>query len=60
MSDMPTRREHLQAKIDRVHKARMNAEQFIDAGGDLKSQEAGPIGMELIRATNDLAAEFGP
>jgi hypothetical protein len=60
MSDTSTRRQQLQAKIDRVHAARMNAEEFINAGGNLNSQEAGPIGMELIRAANELATEFGP
>jgi hypothetical protein len=60
MSDTSTRREQLQAKIDRVHAARMNAEEFINAVGNLSSQEAGPIGMELIRASSELATEFGP
>jgi len=34
MSEQPTRREQLQAKIDRVYAARIKAEQFIDADGD--------------------------
>jgi hypothetical protein len=60
LSDKPTRREHLQAKIDRAHAARIKAEQFIDAEGDLNSWEAGAIGVELILAAHELAREFGP
>jgi hypothetical protein len=59
MSDKSTRREQLQAKIDRVHSVRIKAEQFIDAGGDLKSKEALGIGVELSLAADDLASEFG-
>jgi hypothetical protein len=49
----------LQAKIERVHAARMKVEVFVAAGGDLKSTEAGPIGLELKRSYNDLCKEFG-
>ena len=52
-------RQELQLKSDRVHEARMKAEHFINAGGDLKSNEALLIGMELSLAADDLAAEFG-
>jgi hypothetical protein len=45
--------------VERVHEARMKAEQFIEAGRDLNSKEAVPIGMELSLAADDLAAEFG-
>jgi hypothetical protein len=58
MSEKATR-EQLQAKIDRVHQARIKAEQFIDAGKDLNSKEALPIGLELSLAADELAAEFG-
>jgi hypothetical protein len=58
MSDKPTR-EQLQAKIDRVKTARIKAEQFINAGGDLNSEEALPIGMELSLAVAQLSCEFG-
>ena len=51
--------QQLQVKSDRVHEARMKAEHFINAGGDLKSKEAVLIGMELSLAADDLAAEFG-
>jgi hypothetical protein len=59
MSEKPTRKEELQAKIDRVHGARLKAEQFILAGRDLNSMEAVPIGAELSLAANELASEFG-
>jgi hypothetical protein len=52
-------REQLQVKIDRVHEARMKAEQFIHAGGDLNSKGALAIGMELSLASDDLASDFG-
>ena len=54
-----TAREQLQAKLDRVHGARIKAEQFIHAGGNLHSEEAVPIGAELSFAADELAAEFG-
>jgi hypothetical protein len=59
VSDKPTRREQLQVKIDRVHAARIKAEQFIDTGGDLDSTGAVLIGAELVLAANELASEFG-
>jgi hypothetical protein len=34
-------------------------EDFVERGGDLKSPEAVPLGMELLRAFDDLAIEFG-
>jgi hypothetical protein len=58
MSVKPTR-EQLQTKIDRAHAARIKAEQFIDAGGDLDSKDAVPIGMELSLAANELSSDFG-
>jgi hypothetical protein len=58
MSEKPTREQN-QVMIDRVHKARMNAEQFIHAGGDLNSEEALAIGMQLNLASDDLASDFG-
>jgi hypothetical protein len=59
MGDKSARKEQLQAKIDRVHAARIKAEQFIDAGGDLNSTEAFEIGVELSLASDDLSSEFG-
>jgi len=60
MGDKPKRRAELQAKIDRVHAARIKAEEFIDSGADLNSKEAEPIGVELMRAASELSGEFGP
>jgi hypothetical protein len=34
-------------------------ERFMDSGGDLKSPEAVPLGIEFIQAYLDLAKEFG-
>jgi hypothetical protein len=59
MNNQTATREQLQAKIDRVHAARMRAEQFIDAGKNLDSKEAVEIGVELVLAANGLASEFG-
>jgi hypothetical protein len=59
MSETPKTRQQLQVMVERVHEARMKAEQFIEAGRDLNSKEAVPIGMELSLAADDLAAEFG-
>jgi hypothetical protein len=56
---MVTSKEELQAKIGRVHAARMKVEVFVAAGGDLKSAEAVPIGVELTRSYDDLCKEFG-
>jgi hypothetical protein len=56
---MTTTKVELQAKIERVHAARMKVEEFVAAGGDLRSQEAVPIGLELARACNSLCEEFG-
>jgi hypothetical protein len=50
----------MQAKIERVHAARMRAESFIFEEGDLQSEEAASIGLELQRSCNDLCSEFGP
>jgi hypothetical protein len=59
VTESSTRRKQLQAKIDRAHAVRIKAEQFIGAGGELNSQEAGEIGMELVLAAHELAREFG-
>ena len=56
---MVTSKGELQAKIGRVHAARMKVEVFVAAGGDLKSAEAVPIGVELTRSYDDLCKEFG-
>jgi hypothetical protein len=55
---MATSKEELQAKIERVHAARIKVEAFVAAGGDLKSSVAVPIGLEFARSYNDLLKEF--
>jgi hypothetical protein len=55
---LKTNKKELQTKIERVHTARMNVEAFVDAGGDLKSKQAVPIGLELARSCSDLCKEF--
>jgi hypothetical protein len=45
-------------KAARLEAARLKAQQFLDNGGDLKSSEAVPVGVEFIEAFNDLAKEL--
>jgi hypothetical protein len=52
-------KEEWKAKTDRLEKARIKAEEFIAAGGDLKSKEAVPLGVEMFHAWNELATLFG-
>ena len=48
------------ANKDRAYRCCQNeARAFAAAGGDLKSNEAGPIGVELAEGFNDLLIEFG-
>jgi hypothetical protein len=51
--------EEIIAKTERLKIAGEKAKAFVAAGGDLKSPEAVPVGMELIHAFNDLSTEFG-
>ncbi|MGC0777465.1 MAG: hypothetical protein WCD68_09685 [Candidatus Acidiferrum sp.] len=46
-------------KTARLETARKSVEAFVAAGGDLKSKEAVPVGLELVNALADLAKEFG-
>jgi hypothetical protein len=55
---MATNKERFQVKVNRAHAARIKAEEFVAAGGDLKSTEAVPLSIEMIEAWNDLASEF--
>jgi hypothetical protein len=52
-------KEEIQLKSKRLENARVAVEQFVAAGGDLKSSEAVPLGVEMIHAFNDLSTEFG-
>ena len=49
----------IQEKTARLETARKNVEAFVGAGGDLKSKEAVPVGLELVNAFADLAKDFG-
>ena len=55
---METFQKELQAKIDRIHAARMQVEKYAADGGNLKAKEAVPIGLELARSCKDLCQEF--
>jgi hypothetical protein len=55
---MATDIQQFQFKVNRAHSARIAAEKFVLAGGDLKSIEAVPLGVEMIAAWDDLVAEF--
>jgi hypothetical protein len=55
---MATNKEEFLAKVNRAHAARIQAEEFVRAGGDLKSEEAAPLGAEMLEAWNELATEF--
>ena len=52
---MPT----IQEKTARLEAARIKVEEFVAAGGDLKSPAAAPLGLELIKAADELGREFG-
>ncbi len=54
-----TTKEEWKAKTDRLERARVKAEEFVAAGGDLKSKEAVPLGLEMINAFNELSTLFG-
>jgi hypothetical protein len=55
---LATNKELFQKKVDRAHAARIKAEEFVAAGGDLQSDEAVPLCVEMIEAWNDLSKEF--
>jgi len=55
---VPTDKEQFRFKVNRAHAARIKAEEFVAAGGDLQSDEAVPLGFEMIEAWNDLVTEF--
>ena len=46
-------------KAARLEAARTKLQQFMDGGGNLKSPEAAPLGVEFLHAYDDLAREFG-
>ena len=49
----------IQAKTSRLKAVRKKVEAFVAAGGDLKSADAVPLGIEFMDACADLAEDFG-
>jgi len=49
----------LQEKLAWLDAVRREVKEFVDEGGDLKSEEAAQLGMTLYLAVNDLKREFG-
>jgi hypothetical protein len=49
----------IKEKAGRLAAAHRKVQEFIDAGGDLKSPEAVPVGLEFVNAYAELAKEFG-
>ena len=49
----------IEAKTARLEAVKEKVKQFVDNGGDLKSPEAAPLGVEFIQALDSLAKEFG-
>lgn len=45
-------------KTAKLESLQERVKQFVDSGGDLKSPEAVPLGMEFIRAFDDVAKEL--
>jgi hypothetical protein len=54
---MSTNKKELLAKVNRAHAARIKAEEYVRAGGDLKSEEAAPLGIEMPKH-GMIATEF--
>jgi len=53
-----TNKEEFLAKVNSAQVARIEAEEFVRAGGDLKLEEAAPLSVEMLEAWNELATEF--
>ena len=49
----------IEEKTARLESAKEKIKHFVDGGGNLKSPEAAPLGLEFIQAYDDLAKEFG-
>jgi hypothetical protein len=52
---MPTLKE----KTARLKAANEKVQDFVSKGGDLKSPEAVPLGMELVLAANEVGKDLG-
>jgi hypothetical protein len=53
--EMPTLKE----KTARLKAATEKVQEFVNRGGDIKSPEAAPLGMELILAANEVGKDLG-
>ncbi len=49
----------LKEKTERLRLAKEKVEAFIAAGGNIKSPEAVPLGMELVLAADEVGKELG-
>jgi hypothetical protein len=49
----------IQERTARLEATRKKAEAFVAVGGDLKSADAVPLGIEFMDACADLAEDFG-
>jgi hypothetical protein len=49
----------IETKTARLESVKKKVKQFVDSGGDLKSSEAVPLGVEFLQAYDALAREFG-
>ncbi len=56
---MPEDRKTVEEKTARLQSVTEKVQQFLNGGGDLKSPESVPLGLEFIHAYDDLAKEFG-
>lgn len=59
LAEIPAAEQRIREKTLRLDSVRAKVQAYVDQGGDLKSQEAVPLGMELLRAADDLAQELG-
>lgn len=49
----------IQEKTARLRAACEKVEAFLAAGGDLRSPETAPLGMELVLAANEVGEDLG-
>jgi hypothetical protein len=52
---MPTMKE----KTARLKAATEKVQEFVNKGGDIKSPEAAPLGVELMLAANEVGKDLG-
>jgi hypothetical protein len=49
----------VQEKLTHLETVKQRVESFVAQGGDLKSRDATPLGLEFVYACNDVAVEMG-